>query len=785
MLVVWFVLVILMRLAKADERPTGYLFYTSDVINLDLNYTSYTVGCTVNTTGSVGADASIHNLMILDTKSNPYSTEIVNETTIIHEVDLRHNNESTICGVKTYICRFKRSMLAMRTIRVARPPPAIKPTDFKCISYNRKRLVCQFERQNSCGLFTEYSLSMIRLSGHSVCNLNDTGTMLSFDSVSDSCVFSSGHSMFSFRIEGKNIIGKAESTFEVDHYDIVQPEAPSNLQVLSLNETDAEITWDLSYMLYNLNRSFEVQFHLITKYDVTETFATMNLTKGEQMKYQFYDLYAYTSYELKMRVRVVPKSLRHFEEEYWSEWSVIEFQTLGCRPYDAPRILPGAYNFKERRDNLVAIDVYWEQVPEYRYNGPGFGYGIYALSQTGHSLTTNSSNNGVATFQKARIDEQYTVYLYSYNDEGRSENMNTINVYPLKAEYQPKIKRMLYNESYHLQWFSPDDSESLSNYTLMYCTYSTTGTCHGSVTFDTIPANATSYFLNLTKPLTFAISANYREYSTELSWQLCTVSPAMSISQLAFKVTDVSEHSFTLRLQLSCMDQSLIERFDVRYWAALDANMVVNKTFRPYDTIIPIENLSIDTDYAVIVTVYDERGNTFEARSSVRTKDKDILMQLVPFLLLGILVMGIVTTTATRKVKRIMDIKVEIPIGLLGIHEMPIQIESSHEEHEPIPEHFGDAIELEELSPNEDQPFVKVKSILKKPEQFASPTNPEQTDHSIKPKPTVQIVTGDNYIMPSQMMDPAKTMPSIIAIGGAQSSGYVDVKLMMNQQRVV
>lgn len=785
MLVVWFALVILMGRVEADEWPTGYLFYTSDVINLDLNLTSYIVGCTVNSTGSVGVDANIHNLMILDSRRNPYSTEITNDTTIVHKVDLQHNNESTVCGVKNYICRFKRSLIAMRSIYVARPPPAIDPTDFKCISYNRKRLVCQFERQNSCGLFTEYNLSMIRLSGHSECNLTDNGTVLSFDSNSDSCVFSSGYWTFSFRIEGKNRIGKAESTVVVDHYDIVQPEAPSNLQVLFLNVTDVMIKWDLSFLLFNLNRSFEVEFHLNTKYDVIKKFVIMNLTKGEQMTHQFNALHAYTNYELKMRVRVVPKSLRHFEEEYWSDWSEIKFQTLACRPYEAPRILPGAYSFKERRNNLVTIDVYWERVPEYRYNGPGFGYGIYAMSQTGHNLSTNSTSNGVATFPKSRIDEQYTVYLYSYNDEGRSENTNMIHVYPPKTEYQPKIKRMLYNESYHLQWFSPDDIENLSNYTIMYCTYSTTGTCHGSITLDTLPGNATSYFLSLTKPLTFAISANYREYSSELSWQLCTVSPAMTISQLAFKVSDVTEHSFTLRLQLSCMDQSLIERYDVRYWAALNDNTVINRTFRPYDTIIPIEDLLIDTDYEVIVTVYDERGNTFEARGSVRTKDKDILMQLVPFLLLGILAMGIVTTTATRKVKKIMDIKVEIPMGLLGIHEMPIQIESSHEEHAPMPEHFSDTIELEELSPYEDQPFVKVKSILKKPDQFASP-NLEQTDHHpMKPKPAVQIVTGDNYIKPSQMMDPTKAVPTI-AIGGTHSSGYVDVKLMMmKQQRVV
>lgn len=49
-------------------------------------------------------------------------------------------------------------------------------------------------------------------------------------------------------------------------------------------------------------------------------------------------------------------------------------------------------------------------------------------------------------------------------------------------------------------------------------------------------------------------------------------------------------------------------------------------------------------------------------------------MQLALFLLFGMLVMGFITTTATRKVKKIMNIKVEIPSGLLGIYETPIQV---------------------------------------------------------------------------------------------------------------
>ncbi|XP_062551882.1 cytokine receptor-like isoform X2 [Armigeres subalbatus] len=714
---------------------------------------------------------------MLDLRGNPYATKIINDTTIIHRVDLQTNEESSICGVKNFICRLNRSLIQMRTFYVGRPPPPIKPSDFKCISHNRQRLVCQFRRQHSCGLFTDYHLSMIRLNSHSTCNLTDDGTTLSFDSNSDTCVFSAGHRNLSFWIVATNIIGKTESMQTVDHFDIVQPEMPGNLHVSSLDVTNVNITWSLSLLLYNLNRSFEIEFRLMSKYDTQQSFKNISSFTSKQMMHQFENLFPFTNYELKMRVRVVPKSLRYFEDEYWSEWSSIQFQTKACRPYAPPRILPGAYSFKERRGHLVTIEVYWELVPEYRQNGPGFGYDIYALSQTGHNLTANSPNNGVTSFQKARIDEIYSVYFFSYNDEGRSENVSIMQIYPHIAAYQPKIRRMLYNDSYYVQWFSPDNIDLLSNYTIMYCTYSTTGSCHGSIQFDTVPANATTYFLNSSKPLSFALAANFRSYSSELSWPMCTVSPATVVNQITFKFTDVTEHSFTLRMQLSCMDQSLIDRYDVRYWPTQNHDATVNRTYQAYDTIIPIDDLLINTDYEVVITAYDSRGNTFEASNSVRTKNKEVLVQLILFLLFGMLVMAIMTTTATRRMKRIMSIKVEIPVGLLGIDETPFQNNPPVEEFKPFSEQISDTVEMEELRPSDpldDNSSGKVKSILKK----YDPTN-------VQAKSAAQFSTSNDYIKPSEMPCMKNLEKSIPSLGGnsysSGSTGYVDVSLIMKQ----
>lgn len=768
--------IIVLMFVKADDRPTGYLFYTSNVINLNLNQTTYTIGCTINHTGSVETDAISRDLTMLDLRRIPYVTEVINDTTIIHKMNLQNNGS---CGVKEFICRLNRSMIDSRTFYVGKPPPPIQPIDFKCISYNRKRLLCQFNRQYSCRLVTDYHLSMIRLNSHNTCNLTDNGTTLSFDSNSDTCVFSSGHRSLSFMIEATNIIGKTESMLIVDHFDIVQPEKPSNLHVSSLEVTSANITWSMSYMLYNLNRSFEIEFNLISKYDVHTSFKNIILTKNQQLMHQFKDLFAFTNYTLKMRARVVPKSERHFEDEYWSEWASVSFHTKACPPYEPPRVFPGAYSFKERRENLVTVVVYWEQVPEYHHNGPGFGYAIYARSNTGHNLTVNNLNNGVALFQKARTDEVYNVYFSSYNNEGRSENINIMKVYPHLDAYQPKIRRMFYNDSYHLQWFPADNAENLSNYTIMYCTYSTTGSCHGSIQFDTLPANATSYVLNSNKPLTFALAVNYQWHSSELTWPMCTVSPASTVNQITFKFSDITEHSLVLHLQLSCMDQYLIDQLNVRYWPTKDYENMVNQTYLPYNTIILINDLLIDTDYEVVVTAYDDRGHTSEAKSSVRTKNKEFLVELLLFLLFGMLVMAFIATTATRRVKKIMNIKVEIPTGLLGIDEVPYHNKPLAEEFGYLPELFNDTIELEKLSSSDD------KSNLEKPD-LSCPSNQEHLSLANGSNPAIQrLGTSNNYIKPSNMVNLRKSITSRgenHSSGG--SSGYVDVNLLINQQRL-
>ncbi|XP_065075262.1 cytokine receptor-like isoform X2 [Ochlerotatus camptorhynchus] len=685
----------------------------------------------------------------------------------------------------------------MKTIPVARPPPAIKPSDFKCISHNRKFLTCEFKRQNSCRFPTNYKLSMNRLGLLNDCELNDNVSMLSFDSRSETCMFSAGHKNISFLVDSENIVGKTETTIIVNHYDIVRPSAPTSLQVPFVNSTSIQATWDLSIMLLNLDREIEFEFLMISKYGNNTSFKNMTFEKGVPMVHQFNDLHAFTSYELKIRARVVPKSVRNYEDEYWSDGSSVRIRTKACRPYQAPRTAPGTYRFKERSNKLATVEVYWELVPEYLHNGPGFGYDVFAVSESGQRFNASHpvNPNGVATFQNIKANERYTVHLSSYNHEGRSENVSLIPIYPPKVSYDPKIKRILFNDSYHLQWFSGGEPEHLSNYTVMHCIFSATGSCQNSIHIVTLPPNATSYSINSTKPLNFALAANYRSYSSELSWMQCIVPTPSNISRLTFNLTDVTEHSVTLRISLSCTDQSLVERYEVRYWPKMDKSLEKNMTKRPYDLVIKIDDLMKDTEYMVNVTAFDEHGIPHTDSYSVRTSERDILLQLIMFLLFGILAMAIMTTTATRRVKKMMNIKFDIPLGLLGIDEMPMdssqRIYAGDEIESTVL--FSESLENDKLMPlapfdlDDAVQSVKVKSILKKPDETVHDKHSCLSELLEKQKATVQIVTGTDYVQPLQMLsikDQAKQDLPGSENRSSGSSGYVDVNLMMKQQMI-
>lgn len=313
----------------------------------------------------------------------------------------------------------------------------------------------------------------------------------------------------------------------------------------------------------------------------------------------------------------------------------------------------------------------------------------------------------------------------------------------------------------------------------------------------------------------------------------CIVPTPSNLSRLTFNLTDVTEHSVTLRLSLSCTDKSLVERYEVRYWPKMDKQLEKNMTKLSYDTVFKIDGLKTNTEYVVNLTAYDENGIPYRDIQTVHTSDRDILLQLISLLLFVILAMAIMTTSATRRVKKIMDIKVEIPLGLEEILDIPTNSSERrrpfhvNEESEPsmlfsellekdellpmssydqvdqddtmqlvtmesisnqpdedlcLPEHSEMRKPYDQDDPDPDRVQAKaIKSILKKPDEAIHDKQACLSEEGLeRQKPSVQIVTGTNYIQPVQM----KVKPDLSGNRLSSSSGYVDVNLIMKQQMI-
>ncbi|XP_058814384.1 cytokine receptor-like [Topomyia yanbarensis] len=712
----------------------GNVFKSASEIDLQLNVTSYTVGCKLESTGN-DVNSQFLGLYLVNKK---IESQIINATTIITEVDLQPSNESEVCGVKTYVCKLNQTIVHSTTVFVGRAPTRIDPADFKCVSENREFLWCEFPRNDHCDLNTLYKLSMIRHHVQSECALEGRlGDRMRFDSRSDTCLYSAGHRSFTFELESLNVIGRTDMEFHINHYDLVRPAAPKLLQVINITTTRVDIAWNLNARLLNLDRKFEYQFLLVSEYGLEQSsFVTKSFDVAEKNYHTIENLSPYTGYELSVRVRVVSIAPRNAENEYWSDWSSAKFRTKACKPHQTPVTAPGAYSLKEIKGDFVTAEVYWQQVSPLLHNGPGFSYNVSAISTEGERFHPTSMSNETALFHQLKIG-YYLVQISCYNREGPSDDFNVIEIFPPAEGLKPTIRKILLDDEFHqLSWYSVPNLEYLLNYTVIYCNFTATGSCRDAIKFAVLPPTETTFNITSERVLNFAVAAHYRNYSSDLAWQKCVVSSVTGIAQPKFSFTDISANSFVLRMNNSCTDRSLVQRYGISVWTADDATLVQTMGFDPYVTVIPIGNLKSSTEYNVTVAAYDDSETPQQTTAVVRTIHSGVFLHSL-FYSLGVIVVLIgVSINTSRKVKKMMNIKVDIPLGLMGIDET-----INNEDCENANGLLKTAIkDFSSVNTSEAADEYGMDSSLK-----------QSCGHWKRPKNSIQILTDDAYVLPSSL----------------------------------
>uniref|UniRef100_A0A8D8MXT7 Leukemia inhibitory factor receptor n=1 Tax=Culex pipiens TaxID=7175 RepID=A0A8D8MXT7_CULPI len=314
----------------------------------------------------------------------PTLSQILNESTIV-AVQQVNGAALESCGVRKYICYSGGSGLDVARITVGWIPAKILPAEIRCISEDLRDLRCEVPIKRPCDLETSYKMMMNYRFGSSLCSVEVVGGSLVYDSSDENqrCMYRNGLEVLRFELEVINAIGSRVMSFELNNYDLVRPGPVGRLRVTNVTSRDLETRWIEEMSLDHLQRTFEYQFQLISDYG--SNISTVEKTPTMIYQYSVKNLQPFTNYTLKVRLRLVPNSPRSFDDQYWSEWSSVSFKTLASKPDQAPKTVPGAFSFKAWHGKLVTFDVYWEHIPEYLQNGPGFRYNVSAVSDTGQT----------------------------------------------------------------------------------------------------------------------------------------------------------------------------------------------------------------------------------------------------------------------------------------------------------------------------------------------------------------------------------------------------------------
>ncbi|XP_001842461.2 uncharacterized protein LOC6031743 [Culex quinquefasciatus] len=656
----------------------------SNVINLE-NTTAYSVFCVLTNASS---EENIAHLSIYE-KSKHITSEILNATTIVARVNVEQN---ATCHRKIYSCKANKPEgpqgLALGKIYFGRPPALFPPHDFVCISEHKRHIHCQFPAEIKCDMDTSFKLGTLTRVGFSECITSSDLKSYHWDSRNGSCAFSMKDLNTSLKLVVRNEIDERNMMFNVSHEDIVRPAKPSLFTASQVTATTAEVTWHMSEL--NVLRQFKYEFRLISVHGVGSLSRFVTVPKMIS-SYLVEDLIPHTIYTLEVRVQVLPEVLRPFDDLYWSECASVTFKTAAHRPITAPAVAQGVYNIKKRTADQMNVSVFWEPIPDHLHNGTGFGYRVTAVSDSGNRFT-KKVNLPTCTFSNLLIGH-YKIQVSSFNNEGESETYNELQIFPRIDNRQPQIRSVFKSGGYNVSWFAPEKANP-SSYTLMYCHFTSQATCHKSTQFVTLPAARAFFVTTQDSALNFAVAANYPDnYSSELSWQHCVVAPRTSrLAVPKYHVESISADSMTVRMMGRCEEHSYYARMQILV-RALDGQLAMNESYDHFVEEIVVGRLKSSTDYGVNVTVFDEFGKSEHEVTRRTTASSGIWILILVLAAFGAAAMVFIMVVAVRRLKCVLDIKVDVPIGLLEDQEDSVE-ESEADDHEeyynltcpPIPE---------------------------------------------------------------------------------------------------
>lgn len=519
-------------------------------------------------------------------------------STIVNSTTIRLYLEKPDIYVYTFLCINKltnqtcTSRAAVDTI-----PPYV--TNFNCTSQNLDRLKCTWTRPNTDVSVLNQNLTFL-VNGKAVapCIAERDGNV-------SSCTWSAteGYPLYRqqietyfFKLTTCNQLGCIKENFTFDHFSIVKPQRPSNLEVLQNGTHSVVLTWKIPFNMIDLlvgGIEHRIEYQ-IAEIDDTSYFHKVDASrlppKNSSYKFELTGLpYAHKEYEVRIYIR--PKKAKG--EQFWSDYAFKMINTTSEIPQRPPETAAGAFH-QMPYDNHRLINIYWSQLWEYEEAGANFTYKVVVWQgKKSETLFPENKSLSYISLINATLDS-LQVSVWSQNAVGTSKNYSSLYIPPkvdtdtLTLKSFTKLKHI--NGTYELSW---NKINNIDNYTLFWCELNTTNTCTDHMNITTLQPNISKHSIYLPQPnaYQFAISANNGTKSSGMTWAKCHLAQDQ-LGLFAYPVTlrrqSVGTNFINLTWNIGCaFPDRFLKGYNIIYCPIIDTNTSCennkNETIKIFD----------------------------------------------------------------------------------------------------------------------------------------------------------------------------------------------------------
>lgn len=465
-------------------------------------------------------------------------------------------------------------------VKVGYRPGPIK--ELKCISNNWQDMNCTFQAMHNPIPVTSYKLKFRTYKNHghtNECKVEPRYIDFQYECyMNNSSKYQQFRDTYYFTLETTNDFGKYSQEFEIKHYENIVLAPPINLMTSNITSRSVQLEWGKQHHLnaysdgivfdmvvksecesFNWNRLNLNDYKIETISNSTNTVQKMWLTGLE---------FAHTWYDIRLRMQTTSTNRVHeHDEEFWSKWTNVTFQTRQRRPDNPPDVVDGGFNINDNGD----LYIYWKELSKCYQNGGNFTYIVE--SDDAANRLPSEQNSLMAIYRKERInlDQDNYIKIWSRNDMGFSQNFSELRIPGIKKRLdEPRnLQKFLVNGEYQITWSPPMTSqEKVVSYTVFWCDSKSElpNNCLNSINFKRLPPNVTFFAKRSNFTLNFAIAANSKTSTSGMVWAACTAAQSTDIGKIkTFWRGPLTSTEVKLEWKVECADLSIAKGYIIEY----------------------------------------------------------------------------------------------------------------------------------------------------------------------------------------------------------------------------